>query len=192
MEEKRTVNELVAASKDGDGAAFEELSEKYAGMIASRVSSFASSLASEGGSSSFSAEDLRQEAQIAFLRAIRTYDADGKGKKVTFGLYARICITNALISLLRKQKSEIRRVKRSDESYGRTYGAEDPAYSVAEVTELMKYAGRVLSRYEMSVFRDYVGGYRVREIAKNLGRSERSVSNAIYRIKAKLKENAGK
>lgn len=192
MEKKRTVNELVAASKNGDGAAFEELSEKYKGMIASRVSSFASSLASEGGSSSFSAEDLRQEAQIAFLRAIRTYDADGKGKKVTFGLYARICVTNAMISLLRRHRTEVRRVKEDDAAYMREYGAEDPAYSVVEMTELMRLAERVLSPYEMRVFRDYVGGYRVREIAKNLGRSERSVSNAIYRIKAKLKENSGK
>ena len=192
MEKKRTVNELVAASKNGDGAAFEELSERYAGMIASRISSFATSLASEGGSSSFSAEDLRQEAQIALLRATRTYDADGKGKKVTFGLYARICVTNALISLLRKHKSEVRRAKENDAVYGETYGAEDPAYSAAEMRDLMRHAEGVLSRYELSVFREYVGGYRVREIAKNLGRSERSVSNAIYRIKAKLKRNAGK
>lgn len=192
MEKKRTVNELVAASKNGDGAAFEELSERYAGMIASRVSSFATSLASEGGSSSFSAEDLRQEAQIALLRATRTYDADGKGKKVTFGLYARICVTNALISLLRKHKSEVRRAKENDAVYGETYGAEDPAYSAAEMRDLMRHAEGVLSRYELSVFREYVGGYRVREIAKDLGRSERSVSNAIYRIKAKLKRNAGK
>lgn len=192
MEKKRTVNELVAASKNGDGAAFEELSERYAGMIASRISSFATSLASEGGSSSFSAEDLRQEAQIALLRATRTYDADGKGKKVTFGLYARICVTNALISLLRKHKSEVRRAKENDAVYGETYGAEDPAYSAAEMRDLMRHAEGVLSRYELSVFREYVGGYRVREIAKDLGRSERSVSNAIYRIKAKLKRNAGK
>ena len=192
MEKKRTVNELVAASKNGDGAAFEELSERYAGMIASRISSFATSLAPEGGSSSFSAEDLRQEAQIALLRATRTYDADGKGKKVTFGLYARICVTNALISLLRKHKSEVRRAKENDAVYGETYGAEDPAYSAAEMRDLMRHAEGVLSRYELSVFREYVGGYRVREIAKDLGRSERSVSNAIYRIKATRKRNAGK
>ena len=192
MDKKRTVSELVAASRNGDNAAFEELSERYAGMIASRVSSFATSLASEGGSSSFSAEDLRQEAQIALLRATRTYDADGKGKKVTFGLYARICVTNALISLLRKHKSEVRRAKENDAVYGETYGAEDPAYSAAEMRDLMRHAEGVLSRYELSVFREYVGGYRVREIAKDLGRSERSVSNAIYRIKAKLKRNAGK
>ena len=126
------------------------------------------------------------------MRATRTYDADGKGKKVTFGLYARICVTNALISLLRKHKSEVRRAKENDAVYGETYGAEDPAYSAAEMRDLMRHAEGVLSRYELSVFREYVGGYRVREIAKDLGRSERSVSNAIYRIKAKLKRNAGK
>ena len=188
MEKKRTVNELVAASKDGDNAAFEELSEKYAGMIASRVSSFASSLASEGGSSSFSAEDLRQEAEIAFLRAVRTYDAEGKGKKVTFGLYARICVTNAMISLLRKSRSEVRRAKENGAVYGETFGAEDPAFSGAEAAELMRRAEAALSPYEYRVFREYVGGYRVREIAKDLGRSERSVSNALYRMKAKLRE----
>ena len=188
MDKKRTVSELVAASRNGDNAAFEELSEKYAGMIASRVSSFASSLASEGGSSSFSAEDLRQEAEIAFLRAVRTYDADGKGKKVTFGLYARICVTNAMISLLRKSRSEIRRAKENDAVYGETFGAEDPAFSRAEAEELMRRAEKALSPYEYRVFREYVGGSRVREIAKDLGRSERSVSNALYRMKAKLKE----
>ncbi|MBQ2469245.1 MAG: hypothetical protein II503_06110 [Clostridia bacterium] len=103
---------LIRAAKAGDGEAFEALSRMYGGMIGAAVSSFGSSISSadpEAGAA-FSEEDLRQEAGIAFLRAVRTYDPDSK-PGVTFGLYAKICVKNAMISLFRKRRTRSKRLR---------------------------------------------------------------------------------
>jgi RNA polymerase sporulation-specific sigma factor len=44
-----------------------------------------------------------------------------------------------------------------------------------------------LSQYENEVWSYYVNGYSSREIATKLGSSEKSIDNAIFRIRRKLK-----
>lgn len=60
----------------------------------------------------FGEEDLRQCAALALFKAAQTYD---EGKEVSFGLYAKICVNNALISTLRKYKTEQKRQRRAKE-----------------------------------------------------------------------------
>ena len=46
----------------------------------------------------------------------------------------------------------------------------------------------MLSPYEKKVFELYVAGMSVKEIAHELGKSEKSSANAVFRIKSKIKQ----
>ena len=54
--------------------------------------------------------------------------------------------------------------------------------------KLVKQIKSNLSRYETSVFDCYIVGKTTGEIAAELGREEKSVINALYRVKVKIKE----
>jgi RNA polymerase sporulation-specific sigma factor len=53
--------------------------------------------------------------------------------------------------------------------------------------ELGEQIEKTLSQYENEVWSYYVNGYSSREIAAKLGSSEKSIDNAIFRIRRKLK-----
>ena len=56
-----------------------------------------------------------------------------------------------------------------------------------QLAELTARIAGVLSPYEESVFSLLVAGEKSGEIAEHLGKSEKSVSNAVFRIQAKLR-----
>jgi len=87
--------DLLLAAKNGDGQAFSELAAKYSPLIGAAVEKYRRMCGE-------STDDLHQEALLAFYRAVKTYDTEKKG--VTFGLYAKICINNRMISILRSRK----------------------------------------------------------------------------------------
>ena len=97
---------LIEAVKQGDENAFSILLEQYKNAVDGAVRRFAPSFEiTEGGGDGWcDIEDLRQYASLALYRAAATYvpGESGKGKEVSFGLYAKICINNSLISFLRK------------------------------------------------------------------------------------------
>jgi DNA-directed RNA polymerase specialized sigma24 family protein len=67
----------------------------------------------------------------------------------------------------------------------------DPARLVEEDERFDRLCRTVrghLSDYENRVWWQYVTGVSVADIAEGLGRDERSVHNAIYRIRKKLRE----
>jgi len=187
-DKKSDVGDLVRAAKAGDGESYEALLREYGGMIGAAISSFSSSIVSadpEAGAA-FSEEDLKQEAGIAFLRAIRTYDPESK-PGVTFGLYAKICVRNAMISLFRKYRTRKMRLKRAG---GRRGIAEASVQSVegdVDPADLFERASDLLSSFEAAVFSAYLKGAKPCETAVAFGVSEKSVYNALYRAKAKVR-----
>ena len=109
---------------------------------------------------------------------------------VAFGLYAKICIRNALISLRRKEMSKKRRAERKvadvrQRKHVGLYAVE--ARDAAETEELIESIEKILSVYERKVFREYMSDKTVEEIAIAVGKPKKSVNNAIYRIKEKVK-----
>ena len=83
----------IQAVRAGDERAFAALLADYEPLIGAEVSRHATGLGEQD------AEDLRQCALIALYRAALNFDLSQC--EVEFGLYAKICITNALISQLR-------------------------------------------------------------------------------------------
>ena len=56
---------------------------------------------------------------------------------------------------------------------------------------MVAYAKENLSRFEYVIFELYFSGLRAKEISKKLEKSEKSINNAIYRMKEKLSRMAG-
>lgn len=166
-----------------DSAAFEILLSRYEPMIGSTVRRYAP----QGQE-----DDARQEALTGFYRAVLKFDTTQPD--VEFGLYAKICVTHALISHAREEQ---RRAQQTVgvveyEDYVRHYAetASDPAQQIIDeenISSLRSLIRENLSAFENRVWDMYTAGAHASTIAHELGRSERSINNALYRIRRKLR-----
>lgn len=187
IDEKEEIKNLVLVAQKGDQNAFGRLLEVYDPLISATVSRFKIS-----GMSDADEEDLRQEAVLAFYSALVAYDPSFSG--VEFGLYAKVCICNRLVSQMRILK---RHLSHSVVSYDteklleQLAYTEDPAARIVEIESersLLRLINGNLSPYEQRVFRMYVSGMSSAKMAEKLESTEKSINNAVYRIRKKLKE----
>ncbi len=174
---------IISSVKDGDEAAFVQLAETYNALIKASVSRFRPSFEkiSEGMTDQ---EDIEQIARMALYKAAVRYRG-GSGEEydgVTFGLFAKICINNSLISVLREQKNRYARVRKRSDLFSGALGAEEEIPD-----DFTQRVDSALSRYEKQVLECFISGKSVRETADFLDKTPKSVSNALYRLKAKLK-----
>lgn len=182
---KTDIDSVIKRIKDGDDVAFAELKECYDPLIVSMASSFAETVSKSDTSRAF--EDLSQEATLALYRAAVRFEKDERGNgKVSFGLYAKVCIRNALISVLRRMNKKITDERRiadnTEDEREKQFPRLPDAINVRDIAE-----GDILSDYEKKIFLMYVQGMKIRDIAAAVGKSSKSVSNAVFRIKTKLR-----
>ena len=181
---REEIRSLAEGVRIGDGAAFEKLMKIYEPMIGAAVNRF-SNLEHEQ-------DDLRQEALTGFFRAVMAFDFDKTG--IEFGLYAKICVSNALSTAVRNaQRSGRVRDSIDYEEYFKYSAADassDPAFKLIErenEESLKALIAENLSEFEKTVWELYRAGKSAREIAERLGKNERSTDNALYRIRKKLR-----
>ncbi len=176
---------LVEAVKRGDSAAFEVLLEMYTPLIESLV---AARLESE--LYSLYADDFKQEARMVFYNSILAYDTEQF--EVEFGLYAKICITNALVTqfrTLKKRESEMLSGVFEGEWFA-SHAEDEPSVRFLDEERLKKLYSVIrenLSEFEYNVWWLHVYGMTSPKIAERLGRDRKSVENAICRIRKKLR-----
>ena len=176
---------LLQSAKSGDQSAFEDLLKRYTPLIDSLTGRFFSS-------SDFSVqdrEDLRQEALVAFYDALMHFDLTQE--KVQFGLYAKECIQNRLISHLRSLKHQKKVLLMENEpATSHDTDGSDPSLRLVEqeaYSDLCNRVSNILSDYENRIWWIYLSGRTAKEVATLLQTNERSVQNAIYRIRKKLR-----
>ncbi len=181
---KKRLLHLLESVRDGDQEAFSQLLEQYRPLIEASVMRFCNDEKSE-----LQEDDLRQEATLVFYNSILTYDLDQK--EVEFGLYAKICIFNTLVSRLRKQQKHMAEQPTDfTETSEFAHVVEDPSKDLLErerAEELYSVIRENLSELEYRIWHAYVSGRTAKEIAALVGKNEKSVSNAIYRIRKKLR-----
>ena len=176
---------LVQRAQEGDEIAFSELFGQYAPLIDSVCNRYLSDAPSE--------QELRSEAIAAFWSAIRSYDLD-KQQSVTFGLYAQICLSNRMISCIRKWK-RIKPMLSLDSDFASELGAAEdsnPARYVVEqetYLELRRRMELLLSPKERQVWMLFIEGHTAAEIADKLGSEKKDVENAIFRARKKLRQH---
>ena len=130
----RDIGELIALARANDGTAFESLLSLYDPMIKKE-------------------EDARQAALAGFYRAILTFDASQPG--VAFGLYAKICVTHALIShareAMRRAKDTAGNMEYDDYVKYHTDDTLDPAQQIIDEENIRSLQNLIrdnLSDYE--------------------------------------------
>lgn len=173
-------NDLVTLAQKGDGEAGVSLLRRYMPLIKSRASHFYNGCVEM--------EDFVQEGIIALYQGIKKYNLSLS----SFPTFARICVDRALISVVRAQarKKQIpsdmlvaleENLSLSDEG-----NPENILIETEEVSALHKNIEGLLSKREYKTLLLYLHSYSIKEIAVLLNSSEKSVNNALYRIRNKL------
>lgn len=177
-------DDLAGIACGGDAVALGELIKR----MSSVVDYMAYALSGYG----IEKADLVQEGMIGLLGAVSGYNLKSKSK-ASFRTYAKACISNRMITQVRKlsQKKRIPadKIVSIDENI-KSSSAADPEESFIEKereSDLNKKIESLLSAYEYAVLNMYLGGYSYREIGNTLSKSEKSVANTMCRLKRKLK-----
>ena len=166
--EKEALNACIALAQKGDGDAFSVLLNKYDPLIKATVSRTMSKM---------------PELTYDFLIS-----------DVEFGLYAKVCISNRLVSQMRMLKRHIdhRATLFDQEDLSRLVSEDcDPSARIIEnesEQSLLRVISECLSEYEYKVLALYMSGMSSAEMAGRLDSTEKSVNNAMFRIRTKLKK----
>ena len=143
-------------------------------------------------------EDLIQEGMFGLIRAIREYDG---AKAASFRTFAEVCIRNRLISALRAasrdKHSPLNQSVPLDTPFfdGNSYpfgalraSSADPEELIIDrdrVAEALESTRKQLSEFEAKILGLYLDGLSCQEIAKAVGKSPKSVDNAVQRVRRK-------
>lgn len=167
-------------------AAFEAICSRYLNLISSISSKYR--YCAEG----YELPDFMQEGLIGLLSACTTFD---ESRDISFKNYAMLCVENRFRSIRRRSNKLTQiptdRTVPLDDSVDKV---DDPnAMTVQERIESKEYVKSVLSRLdgvlselEKKVLMLYLAGYSYKQAAVALDVSERTIDNALYRIRKKL------
>ena len=181
---------LCARAANGSREAEEQLVRRYAGL----VRSCARPLFLAGGDS----EDLIQEGMLGLLQAVREYDGR---KTAVVRTFAEVCIRNRLYSALRAaardKHTPLNRSVPLDTPFfdGNSYSfgalhasSADPEELIIDrdrVSDLLESTRKQLSKFEAKILGLYLDGLSCQEIAQMVGKSPKSVDNAVQRVRRK-------
>ena len=180
--QEQTDEELIARIRSGETGVTEYLLEKYKPLVKKQ----ARTMYLMGGEN----EDLIQEGMIGLFRAISTY-RQGEG---SFYGFALLCINREMYTAVqasaRKKHEPLNAYVSLDE---------EPQMPLEDSPETMlllqekegkreDMIARHLSSLEKKVLALYLEGMSYGQIAEQIGRPEKSVDNAIQRLKKKLKK----
>jgi len=177
-------------SNGNDSAAEDALVSEYAWLV--RACARPYFLA--GGDS----EDLIQEGMLGLLSAIRTFNPD-KGAKFT--TYAEYCIRRRIYNAIKLASGNKHSPLNSyislessqlDESDTHTTSflrvPEDKVIAREQAGEVETLLYGALSRFESGVLELYLEGISYKDMAIRLGKSDKSIDNAVQRIRKKLSQ----
>ncbi len=138
-------------------------------------------------------EDIYQESVVAFLRALHSYEKDGKA---SFKTFASVCIKNHISSILRsgqrpKNSAMIDYIPIEDIDIASKNEPESDWIEKEALFDMKKRIFEILSEFEKEVLRLYLGGFSYKAIGEKLGKTEKSVGNALSRVRKKLRTEIG-
>jgi len=172
----------------GDAEAEEELLKRYSVLVRIQARRYFLS----GGDG----EDLIQEGMLGLLSAVRHFNPE---KETAFKTYAELCIKNRLVSAI-KMASGAKHSPLNDyisfespqftECQSRlTNSIRDPEELIISregVDFIQESLQKLLSKFESQILAYYLEGLSYSEISAKVGKPEKSVDNAVQRIRKKL------
>ena len=184
--------ELIEKLRQGEDDITDYILEKYKPLVRKKTNA----MYLIGGET----EDLIQEGMIGLFKAIRDYKPD---KDASFYHFAELCINRQLYSALeasnRKKHQPLNSyISLSEQEHPDAVAAEllvdkesGPVQTVIEQEVWEEYKKRLaqkLSRMENQVLQYYLDGNHYIQIAEMMGKSPKSIDNALQRIRQKIRQ----
>lgn len=179
--------ELIERLRNGESKISDYLMEKYKGTVKKR----ARAMYLIGGET----DDLIQEGMIGLFKAVQDYRPD---REASFRTFAGLCIDRQLYSAVNNSTRQKHIPLNSyvslseEEESGSLEGlwSENPEALVIdrETTGILeKEISRALSPMENKVLDYYLRGYGYVQIAEIMGKTPKSIDNALQRIRGKIR-----
>ncbi|MBD5169731.1 MAG: sigma-70 family RNA polymerase sigma factor [Oscillibacter sp.] len=184
--DSRPDEELSALAKQGDRDAEETLVKRYTRLVRQLARPYYLA----GGDS----DDLIQEGMIGLMCGVREYD---ESRPASFRTFAETCIRNRLYSAVRAAARdkhaplnqsvplEIPFFDGQGSLYGVMADPQDLIIGREGVQDTLSGVRKQLSEFEAKILGYYLDGMTIREMAKAVSRSPKSVDNAVQRIRRK-------
>lgn len=184
--------ELIEKLRQGEDDITDYILEKYKPLVRKKTNA----MYLIGGET----EDLIQEGMIGLFKAIRDYKPD---KDASFYHFAELCINRQLYSALeasnRKKHQPLNSyISLSEQEHPDAVAAEllvdkesGPEQTVIEQEVWEEYKKRLaqkLSKMENQVLQYYLDGNHYIQIAEMMGKSPKSIDNALQRIRQKIRQ----
>lgn len=186
--------ELIFRFKQGETEILDYLMEKYKNMVRKK----ARAMFLIGGDN----DDLIQEGMIGLFKAVRDYQPE---KEASFQTFARICVDRQIYNAIQNSNRQKHQPLNSYISLSQEDGeneehlpdmwVENPESIIIDqenVRDLEQEITCTLSPMENQVLDYYLDGNGYTEIAKIMGKTPKSIDNALQRIRGKIKEQIEK
>lgn len=185
--------DLLYMAKGGDRSAEEQFALRYTRLV--KICARPFFLVGGDG------EDLIQEGMLGLLSAIREYDSS---MNTSFKTYAEICVKRRIYSAIRtasrKKHEPLNEMVSLDEVLSEEGAAasqsnafrripEEQVLAQESADEIIQTYSRCLSKFEARILELYLSGLSYSEMAQECGKSQKSVDNAVQRIRRKLAQN---
>lgn len=191
--------ELILRLRDGESNITDFIMDKYKNLVRSK----AKTMYILGADT----EDLIQEGMIGLFKAIRDYDC---GRDASFYTFADLCVSRQMYTAVQASRREkhvplntyislysVNSAAEREEgedvqlinalASGSGTNPEELLIDKENVENIERIIEKELSSFEKEVLDLYVIGMSYSQIAKVLGRDEKSTDNALQRIKTKLR-----
>ena len=175
--------ELLRRLRAGEDFIEEYLLEKYKPFVKSK----SRVLFLVGGDK----EDLIQEGMIGLFKAIRDFNPENGAP---FAAFAKLCVERQLYTAIeaagRQKNAPLNGyISLSEESeHLLDYGIEDAVVEKENYQQIYAKVQTTLSSMEKEVLELFLEGKDYTEIAKLLGKRDKSIDNALQRIKGKIRK----
>lgn len=188
--------DLVALAQQGDDRALDYLFGKYIPYVRTKSLSYFIAGADR--------DDIIQEGMIGLFKAVRDFSSE---RGVTFKTFADICVTRQILTAVKnasRQKhaplnfyiSLNKSVADDDDDstladilgHAQSTNPEDILLEKEKADTLGAEMHKLLSEFEQQVLTLYLQGKSYADIALEIGKSPKSVDNALQRIKKKFEK----
>lgn len=184
---------VVILAQNGDEDALEHIIARYRNYVYSKANTYFLVGAEK--------DDVAQEGMIGLYKAVKEYDEKSGS---SFKSFAGLCISRQILSAIkaatRKKhlplNSYVSLYEDTTSGEGEDVGiiyTEDREQNPEEIVilresqDMMEYKiNTLLSKLEFQVFMYYIEGMSYEEISVRVGKSVKSIDNALCRIKKKL------
>ena len=192
-----TDDELIDRIRNGESMAMDRICDKYKVMVRSKAKSMFILGADR--------DDLIQEGMLGLFKAVRDYDM---GRDASFYTFAELCINRQMYTAV--QASQRKKHQPLNTYISLDHSEDDEKEQSALETQFLDKMGmspeqvvldkerveylnqlivQELSDFEKQVLDLYLTGMSYSQIARVLGKDEKSTDNALQRLKAKIKKH---